>query len=128
MRPRKLDPGGGSMRKILDRAFPHIENSHSWRKRPRTRSQTDEMAGLRRESAPTYCRCSNALHERDMNNAGTRPTGPTSPITLEGGELDNWAREPAAAAAAAMLESFHVDLADGTVWLGDRRVLVLQTQ
>jgi len=51
-----------------------------------------------------------------------------SPIFLEGGKLDDWAREPTSAATGAILDSFHVDLSNGAVWLGDRRVLVLQAQ
>ena len=35
---------------------------------------------------------------------------------------------PTNAAATAMLESFHVDIANGAVWLGNRRVLVVQAQ
>ena len=51
-----------------------------------------------------------------------------APISLAGEELDAWARDRANAAATAMLESFHVDIANGAVWLGNRRVLVLQAQ
>ena len=51
-----------------------------------------------------------------------------APIALAGEELDAWARDRANSAAAAMLESFHVDIANGAVWLGNRRVLILQAQ
>ena len=51
-----------------------------------------------------------------------------APIALAGEELDAWARDRANAAATAMLESFHVDIGNGAVWLGNRRVLILQAQ
>ena len=51
-----------------------------------------------------------------------------APIALSGEELDAWARDRANAAATAMLESFHVDIDNGAVWLGNRRVLILQAQ
>ena len=49
-------------------------------------------------------------------------------ISLEGEQLDEWARERGRTAATTMLDRFHVDLERGSVWLGDRRVLVLQAQ
>jgi len=60
----------------------------------------------------------------DKNAPPARP----APISLEGQELDAWARERGRTAATTMLDRFHVDLERGTVWLGDRRVLVLQAQ
>lgn len=51
-----------------------------------------------------------------------------APIALAGEELEAWARDRANEAARAMLESFHVDIDNGAVWLGNRRVLILQAQ
>lgn len=56
------------------------------------------------------------------------PRPPAAPIALAGEELEAWARDRANEAARAMLESFHVDIDNGAVWLGNRRVLVLQAQ
>lgn len=47
---------------------------------------------------------------------------------LQEGEFLGTSKHTAEATVTSMLESFHVDLDKGAVWLGDRRVLVLQAQ
>jgi two-component system response regulator HydG len=51
-----------------------------------------------------------------------------SAISLEGERLEAWTATPRNAAALSMLGSFHVDLDNGAVWLGERRVLVMQSE
>lgn len=61
-----------------------------------------------------------------MNKQPTTPNPQT--IFMEEGEFGQSSKQSVSATAAAMLKSFHVDLDKGAVWLGDRRVLVLQAQ
>lgn len=59
-----------------------------------------------------------------------RPAPSINPKTVyvEEGEFGESSKQSVGEIAATMLKSFHIDLDKGAVWLGDRRVLLLQAQ